>query len=159
MLVNKMELDNLDSYYEEEIETILKEEEIRRKKKRRKKKVSSKISAILFAIFGLLLCIYILNGYTNITRLRLQIVKLEDKKYELEKEREDLMAQLEYMKNTAKIEENARVKLGMDYPNEEQLVYLTVEEFDTSNQQEENLTLYTQVKNAINLVMDFFRGA
>jgi len=156
LLVNKMEF---DSYYQEEIETIIEKEEQRRAKKRKKAKSSSKILAIIFAIIGLILCIYILNGYTNITKMKLEIMELENQRYELERDREDLIAKLEYIKNSAKIEENAKIKLGMDYPNEEQLVYLSIEELDNGLDIESNKSLSEQFKNIFNLVLGFFRGA
>ena len=148
-----------DSYYQEEIETIIEKEEQRRAKIRKKAKSSSKILAIMFAIIGLILCIYILNGYTNITKMKLEIMELENQRYELERDREDLIAKLEYIKNSAKIEENAKIKLGMDYPNEEQLVYLSIEELDNGLDIESNKSLSEQFKNIFNLVLGFFRGA
>jgi cell division protein FtsL len=156
LLVNKKEF---DTYYQEEIETIIEREEKRRAKKKKKAKSSSKISAIIFATVGLALCIYILNGYSNITKMKLEIIELENQKYELERDREDLVAELEAIKNSVRIEENAKIKLGMDNPREEQLVYLSIEEFNENEEAESKISLTEQFKNVLNLVLGVFRGA
>lgn len=156
MLVNKLEL---GSYQEEEIETIIEEEKRRRKIKRKQENVSSKILAIILAIIGLALSIYILHGYTNITKMRLEISDLENTRYLLERDRKDLIAELEYIKNTAKIEENARIKLGMDYPNEEQIVYLSIENPKDEMVVENSFSITNQFKNVVNLIIGYFRGA
>ncbi len=55
-------------------------------------------------------------------------MELENEKYQLERDREDLFAELEVVKNSVKIEERAKINLGMDYPKDEQLVYLSIGE-------------------------------
>lgn len=156
MLVNKLDL---DTYQEEEIETIIEEEKRRRKKKRKQENVSSKILAIMLAIIGLVLSIYILHGYTSITKMKLEISDLENTRYLLERDRKDLIAELEYIKNTAKIEENARIKLGMDYPSEEQIVYLNIENPRDEIVVENGFSITNQFKNVVNLIIGYFRGA
>jgi len=49
-------------------------------------------------------------------------------KIQLQKEKEDLMAELEAIKSLTRIEEEALVKLGMDYPTEDQVVYISVDD-------------------------------
>lgn len=156
MLVNQKEYHD---YYQEEIKTIIEKEEQRRVKKKKKAKSSSKFAAIIFAIIVLTLSIYILNGYSVITKMKLEILELNNQKYELERDREDLIAELEAIKNSVKIEENAKIKLGMDYPKEDQLVYLTIEEFNESKEIESKLSISEQFKNIFNLVLGVFRGA
>lgn len=155
MLVNKEDL----NYYQEEIETIMEKEKQRRAKKKKKANSSSKIFAIIFATLGLALCIYVLNGYSKITKLKLEIIELENQRYELERDREDLVAELEAVKNSVKIEESAKINLGMDYPKDEQLVYLSIGEFDENKEVENKIVFTEQFKNIINLVLGVFKGA
>lgn len=158
MLVTKRELEN---YYQEEIDIIIEKEEKVRAKKRKKARSSSKLFAISLAVFGLILCLYILYGYANITNMRLEITELERQKLELQRDREDLIAQLETIKSSTAIEENARIKLGMDYPTEDQLVSLSIEQLGENNEieAEDKPPLAKQLKNIFNLVLGFFRGA
>lgn len=158
MLVTKRELDN---YYEEEIDIIIEKEEKIRNKKRKKAKSSSKLFAISLAVIILVLCLYILYGYTNITNMRLEISELEKQRYELERDKEDLIAQLETIKSSSTIEENAMVKLGMDYPTEEQLIYLSIDQADENYDivAEKEIPIAKQVINIFNFVLGFFRGA
>lgn len=155
MLVNKQEF----NYYQEEIETRIEKEEQRRAKKKKKAQSSSKFFAIAFALLGLVLCIYILNGYSKITKLKLEIMELENEKYQLERDREDLFAELEVVKNSVKIEERAKINLGMDYPKDEQLVYLSIGETNEKEEIEDKVFFTEQIKNIINSVVGVFKGA
>ena len=153
MLVAKREL---DYYYPEQIDV---EERPKRVKKRKKKsKASSKLIIIGIAIIGLILSLYILYGYANLTKTRLEITELEKQKYELEREKEDLIAELEGIKSSSKIEEDAIVKLGMDYPREEQIVYMEVNEdiFHNELDKTAEFALTKQLKNIVNLVSSLF---
>ena len=155
MLVAKKEL---DYYYPDQID--IEEEKVRRvkSKKKRKSKVVTKASVISIAIIGLILCLYILYGYTRITSMRLGITELEKKRIGLEREREDLIAELEGIKSSSKIEEEAVTKLGMDYPVEDQVVYLDVKDLDAENRNvgTDEIVIIKQLKNIASLVLSLF---
>lgn len=154
MLVAKKEYD----YYPEKSRT----EKSRNKKvvKRKKRtKALYRLALMGIAMIGLILSLFILYRYANITKIRLEITELEKQKVELEKEKENLVAELEAIKSSSKIEEDAVVKLGMDYPTEEQIVYLDVDELalsDNLNEPDE-FTIAQQFKNVFNLVLSLFR--
>ncbi|HHV38802.1 MAG TPA: hypothetical protein GXX70_04825 [Tepidimicrobium sp.] len=130
MLVTKRELEycypeHIDIDHEQQ-KRIVEE----RKKRRKRARSAQKLLGIGFAVVGTILSLLILIGYLNITRINHEIAQLEEQKMELNREKEDLIAELEAIKSPAKLEEDALNKLGMDYPTEEQVVYLDVEELN-----------------------------
>ena len=151
MLVAKKELD----YYPEEIDIQRKKP---KKVHKKKSNASSKLLAIGFAIIGLILSLFILYGYANITKIRLDVTGLEKQKIELEKEKEDLIAELEGIKSSSKIEEDAIVKLGMDYPTEDQIVYMDVNDLALEEKvnTKDEFMIVKQFKNMMNLVSGLF---
>lgn len=74
------------------------------------------------------ICVSVLFRYVNITQVRQEITSLEYEKEELEKNKINLIGDLESLKSSPKIAEKAKEKLGMDYPTKDQLVYITVED-------------------------------
>lgn len=155
MLVAKKEL---DYYYPEQVNT--QDERPKRVGKSRKKKsrAASKLLIIGVAIFGLVLSLFILYRYANITKIRGEITELEKQKLELEKEKEHLIAELEGIKSSSKIEEDAVVKLGMDYPTEEQIVYMDVNDFNFEDKKDitNGFFFKKQLTNFLNLVLGMF---
>lgn len=154
MVVAKKEL---EYHYPEEGQ--LQKEKIRRKnqKRRKKSKSKSKLKAIGISFAGLIICLFILYGYTNITKIRLEINELENHKKELMKEKEALIAELEAVKSSIKVEEEAMIKLGMDYPTEEQVVYIEVDdEIFTKKESHEEVKIVAQFKKIFNVVTSLF---
>ena len=158
MLVAKRELND---YYEREVEAIVEREKEIRNRKKKKAKSISKLVVITMAVLGFALCLYVLYGYANITKIKSEIAVLEGEKLELEKDKEDLIVQLETIKSAAKIEEDAMFKLGMNYAEDGQLVYLSIDELEENSENDDgNEILFIQeIKNIFNLALDFFRGA
>lgn len=70
----------------------------------------------------------ILFRYVNITQVRQEITALEYQKEELEKNKINLIGDLESLKSSPKIAEQAKEKLGMDYPTKDQVVYVNLNE-------------------------------
>ena len=151
MLVAKKELD----YYPEQIDI---QREKPKKVHKKKSNASSKLLIIGFAIIGLILSLFILYGYANITKTRLEVTGLEKQKIELEREKEDLIAELEGIKSSSKIEEGAIVKLGMDYPTEDQIVYMDVNDLALEEKvnTKDEFMIVKQFKNMMNLVSGLF---
>lgn len=123
MLVAKAQV----NYYPEE--TI--EKPIKPVKKTRKKKKSNslfKLMSIFMATIVMVICIFILVRYANITSIRYELTKLEKQKHELESAKLNLLAELEGVKSSLKIAEDATYKLGMNYPEAGQVMYVSVDE-------------------------------
>lgn len=156
----------LDYYYPEEIKP---EEKMPQKKKpqkpnknnkikKKKSKAKSKLHIIGLAIIGLVVSLFILRGYANITKTRAEITVLERQKVELAREEDDLLSELERIKSSLKIENDAIIKLGMDFPREEQLVHVSVEDIALDNDINvgDEFILVRQFKNIVNLVSSLF---
>ncbi len=121
MLVAKAEY----SYYPEPIEKINpKKQQIKVKKKNAlNKRMYFATAIILFATN-----LFILSGYAKITETRLEITRMEKEVVELEKIKANLEGDLESSKSTTKISEEAINNLGMTYPVEGQIVYISVDD-------------------------------
>ncbi|WP_042681473.1 cell division protein FtsL [Anaerosalibacter massiliensis] len=121
MLVAKREENH---YYTERNKT----RKPKKNNKNKKNKSNDKLKFLLCATIILLTCLLILLRYTYITKMRLEVSKLENEKNQLEKEKQEAVAELDRVKSASKIEEDAKVKLGMDYPTDEQVVYVSIDE-------------------------------
>lgn len=143
------------SYYPEETFEV---QEKQRKKVVRKKKNNSVLKLFLLAIPFIILSIslLILSGYAKITTIRQELTELEREKVELEKTKMNLIADLEGIKSSGKIEEDAITKLGMDYPNDDQIVYITVNVNEDPIEQEEKLTLGGRLGKILGIVSNLF---
>ena len=102
MIVAKKEL---DYYYPDQIEPEKEPKRPKRSnqnKKRKKKKLKAKLklSIIGMATIGLLVSLFILYRYVNITRIRTEITALEKQKMELAREEEDLLSELETIRSS-----------------------------------------------------------
>ena len=156
MLVAKKEL---DYYYPDQVDIPEeKPRKVQEKRKSKSKKVVYKLLVMGFAIIGLVLSLFILYRYANITKVRLEITELEKQKIELEKEKEDLIAELEGIKSSSKIEEDAIVRLGMDYPTEDQVVYMEINDLDLEEDlsRKDEFVIVKQLKNIVSLVLSLF---
>ena len=78
------------------------------------------------AIISFIVCLFILAGYARITEVRLEITKMEKEVVELNKLKANLEGELESLKSTTKISEDAMNNLGMIYPEKDQIVYVAV---------------------------------
>jgi hypothetical protein len=83
---------------------------------------------------------------------------LESEKNTLEKEKQEKLSELEEVKNSAKIEEDATAKLGMNYPTEAQIVYLDVNENKLKEEQKEdsNVAVKKYFKNILSAIINLF---
>lgn len=144
-----------ENYYYNPEEKRVKRKKVIKKKK--KNNIKNKLKLFTSAIIVLLLCMLVLLRYADITKTRLKITKLENEKIELEKEREDLITELDRVKSSIKIEEDARTKLGMDYPTEDQIVYVSIDDTIADNEvAEEELLIVRYFKNIVNIVLKIF---
>ena len=142
------------SYYPEE--TIEVKKKHRKKPVRKKKNNNSilKLFALIIPFVLLGISLLILSRYANITSIRQELTKLEREKVELEKIKMNLIADLEGIKSSAKIEEDAITKLGMTYPTEDQIVYITVNH--NTIEDEEKITLGGRLSKILSFVSNLF---
>jgi len=127
LLVAEKEL----NYYPEDIVEEVVEDKKKNTKKRsiKKKKKSNallKLVCISAVAIGMAICLFILYRYANITKAGLEVNKLEIQRNELEGVKSGLLAELEEVKSSEKIREDAMYKLGMSYPKENQIVYISI---------------------------------
>jgi len=152
LLVAKRELEY--SHIEEK-----RKKNIRTTNKKKNNMAVYRLMLMFFAIIGLALSLIILHRYAQITKLKLEITELQAQKIRLEEEKDDLLAELEAIKSSTKIEEDAFTKLGMIYPEEGQVVYVEVEEpIITSENETEDFNLIAVIKNVVNFTLSLFKG-
>ncbi len=153
MLVARNQL----SYYPEEaLEVKSRPKKDVKKQEQRKKRNNSFAKLIILSIpmFILGISLLILFRYANITSIRRDITELERNKVQLEKTKMDLIGELEGIKSSAKIEEDAIMKLGMNYPAEGQIVYISVTE--NIMEQAEKPSIGKQFKKIFSMVSSLF---
>lgn len=139
--------------YPEYIEPQKRDEKVRKVVKRKSHSLNRRMY-ISFTIILLSISLFILQGYATITSMRLEITKLENEATELEKIKQDLSGTLEGLKTTTMVSEQAKNSLGMIYPDEGQIEYITVNDtvFDDSYQ----VTLHDRVKNVMGLFASLY---
>lgn len=134
MLVTKAELNYYpehvyqDEYKEKKIKQDNNKKNLKNNKKNNKYKALIKLSCLFTAIIVLSTSLYILFGYATITQVRMEVTELERQKIELEKNKLNLLADLDGVKNSLNISQDAIYKLGMSYPKEGQVIYLSLED-------------------------------
>ncbi len=123
-----LEARELSYYPVEELERNKRTTERRKKSNTIKKKNNSgiKIMFLFLPVMICTICLLILFRYVNITSVRQDLTKLQSQKTELEKTKINLIGDLEGIKSSKKIAEDAVLKLGMDYPTQDQIVYVSV---------------------------------
>lgn len=110
-------------------------------KKRQEKRLQFIIKSfyVIIALFALMICLLLLYRYASIAEMQMEVNALERHKVDLEHKKIDLSARLDELKSSKAIEEDAMIKLGMDYPIEGQLVYVSLEELGEKKEQEKGI--------------------
>lgn len=146
-----------ETYYERErVAAENRRKQVINNKNNKKKSTRNKLKLFTSAIITLLLCMLVLFRYANITQNRLELSELKEKKIQLEKEKEDLNTELDRVKSSIKIEEDAKLKLGMDYPTEDQIVYVSVDDSIIEEDPKEESLMVKYFKNVANIVLKIF---
>ncbi len=117
MIAEKMDYELMQETYVEKKEKLV-----------HKKTAINKTSYILISICFLISSVFLLQRYSDIQMMRLEINQLQKQKQELNRQRDDLSAKLEGLKNNQEIEREAEDILGMSYPQKDQIVYIAVDE-------------------------------
>lgn len=138
----------LEYYPEEQVQAKEQRKKRIEQAKKAQKKNNSLIKMFFLTIPVLItgVCIFILFRYVNITQVRQEITSLEIEKVELEKTKINLIGDLESMKSSPMIAEQAKYKLGMDYPTKDQIVYIGIGDSQGESLAEEK-------NNALDLIM------
>lgn len=116
----------LEEIHIEDINYINQAQNMAKKNRKDTSKLELKKACIFTAVILLSLSLTILSRYANISRMRMDLNRLETVKSELQREKIDLTGKLEGIKSQYRIGEEAGYSLGMSYPNEGQVVYISV---------------------------------
>jgi len=144
------------NYYPEENREIQKKTREKVAKKNKENYSILKLFALSIPCIFLGISLLILSRYAKITSIRQELTQLEKQKVELEKEKMNLVAELERIKSSVKIEEDAITKLGMNYPTEDQIVYITVNVDENTIEPKEELTFVGKLSRILSMVLNFF---
>lgn len=131
-----------------------KEIEIKKRVHKRHVHVVNKGMYVFIAIIILFTSLFILGGYAKITSVRVEISKLENSASDLIKLKKDLAGNLEGLKNTTVISEQARNNLGMIYPEDGQVEYVSINEQVKADSYK--LTLNDKVKSVLGIFSSLF---
>lgn len=162
LIVAKKEVRDYREYYNEEKKQInnkVRNDRQKRRKEIKQKKSKARLRFLTIVVMMFLVCMFILYRYSKITHLSYDVSNLEKEVTELNREKEDLSTELDSLKNVAKIEKDAKLQLGMDYPTEDQIVYLNVNEDIFNEKNVANNTDFSIVKyfkNVVDMVLKFF---
>ena len=140
------------NYYPEEFQVNTPKEVIKQKKRVR---AIDKSMYFIIAIIFMLTSLFILFGYAKITAVRIDITNLERQKVELGKMKQDLIGELEGIKNTTKISEEAMYSLGMIYPKEGQVVYVSIDNNNSAVLAKSSLS--EQLRRVLSIFSSIFR--
>ncbi|HOK62283.1 MAG TPA: septum formation initiator family protein [Soehngenia sp.] len=138
----------------EKIDYELIQESIEQKNEKivHKKTAINKTSYILISICFLISSVFILQGYTDIQTMRLEINQLQKQKQELNRKKDDLSVKLEGLKNNQEIEKQAENLLGMSYPKEDQVVYIAIDDTNEAIQ----FSLFDKIKDALSFFSSLY---
>lgn len=100
----------------------------KRIRKRRSTLIIKKTILTIFLALTLVLSFKVIMNYTIISRLNNDIQTIEEEIAIKESEVDLLNAELEPFKSASRIEELAKLKLGLDYPKQNQYVQIDLEE-------------------------------
>lgn len=127
--------------------------ESKKKKVIKKKRVINKKMYFGILILFFISSLFILDRYAGITQTRYDITQLQGQLRELELEKNDLEANLEGLKTTTAISEKAQMNLGMVYPEEDQVVYLAV---NNNENTQDDMSLAQRIKEIFSIFSTIF---
>ncbi len=99
---------------------------------KRKIRPAEKMQIILSVMAIGALCIGILSGYVELTESKYEINALNKEIEELQAQVENLTVEVERLKKSGWIEQKAKEQLGMQYPLKEQMVFLSIAEYEAT---------------------------
>lgn len=126
---NKYNSKQLNNFYDEndvDNQIANNEKKLRRKAKRINGDVIFKVFSFSIVLVIFTICVIILNGYASLNSMQQDVIKLEKYKKDLIAEKAELNSEIDYIKVSSQIQEEAKYKLGMIYPEESQIVYVSI---------------------------------
>lgn len=129
--------------------------------KNRKSNSLLKVKVFGLALLTLVICLGVLFGYAQMTQIKMEVSKLDKEIAELKKHKVDISLELERIKESGWIEKEAEDRLGMIYPSDDQIVYISVmdNDFDSSVEEairEEELGFVRLFSNMVSKLSDKF---
>lgn len=133
---------------------VLEESEQRHEKELKRKKAQGGVAFLKVVSILVLLSIFgsaavMLKGYAGISALQAEVSSLEKTKKQLLSQKADLTAELEGLKASLKIQEEAKYKLGMVYPTVDQIVYLTVDDVKKNESTADSVNIMDGVRKIL----------
>ena len=137
------------------VKTTKKSTEELRKAKKVERNNKIKLVTYLFIGFGILMAI----GYRNsqINEAFTANKKLERQISEVQKENEQLEVNIQNSLNLSQIEQEAKVRLGMQKLNSRQTVYVQLPKKDYVEAASEQVVIHDENKNIIDTVIDWIK--
>jgi len=122
-----------------------------------KKNFQFKVKFIVIALTVLAISLMLLVRYAQITKVRLELTAMNQNMAQLRDQKDDLLLQLEKIKDSGRIEQVAKERLGMTYPRDNQIVFVSVDEsiFDQSDEMKNNRGINNSIPDNIKLLINF----
>lgn len=98
-----------------------------RNKKPMSKKMKVKVNILLYSLTVVLICILLLSRYAKTTALQMKITEKNKQIEELSDKKIQMNLELEQIKESGLIEEEAKIRLNMRKAKNDQIIYLDVE--------------------------------
>lgn len=106
----------------------IKQTNVKARKKKSNRKANLKFRLLCFVVIIMITCLSLLLRYTSIAQARMELSELDQEISNLSKKKDDLQIEVDQIMESQWIESIAKEQLGMDYPNSNQTVYVSVDE-------------------------------
>jgi len=113
-----------ETYYEQPLEENIQHEPL--SKVYRKRNIIQNTIPIILLLFGFSVCLLLVSRFATVSINNLDIIKTKNDLALEQKKTEDLKVNLLMAENLDNIQEIARTKLGMAYPNSTQIQYIKI---------------------------------
>lgn len=124
MIAAEKKIYEYETYYEQPVEENIQHEPL--SKVYRKRNILQNIIPIILLLFGFSVCLLLVSRLATISINNLDIIKIKNALALEQKRTEDLKINLLMAENLDNIQEIARTKLGMGYPNSSQIQYIKI---------------------------------
>ena len=135
----------------------------RKNNKKRKPNASFKSKIIFWATIALAVCIAILFRYAQISNIQYDMVKYQHQIIDLKNEKQQLKLELEGIMESGYIEKQAKEKLGMQYPTDEQIVVVNISDeelndTEVAEKETKDAFFLSAFKNSFNKIINLING-
>lgn len=98
-----------------------------RNKKLNKSYIAEKVILVIFLVTIFIFSVLLLTRFLSITEAKHRVNSLQNQIEGLEIEKEKLKVEVEKVSKSRWVEEEAKTKLNMDYPSQDQMVYVNID--------------------------------